>query len=386
MKQKLSLLFLLAFLVAISSFSLGCGQKMVTQSVSAQIDAEGYRITHSLSKSGYNISDPGALICVIDPATGLNYEKAFGVSDVATGRTLEVTDRYQIGSITKTFTITVLLLLAEEGKLSLDDKLSKYYPAIPNASLITLRDLASMRTGIADYADMTEFETALTANPSKHWDPQDLVDIALLHPSAFTPESDCKYSNTNTIILGMIIESVTGHQISAEVKTRILDPLHMTNTSFMTDEHMPGGSTFFHGYEFLGLVSQIYTDSTEKYNLSCAWAAGNMVSDLHDMKIWADALGIGSLLTSAMQQERLNMHDMKLVQGVQWRYGVGMIGVGDFIGHSGDTYAFHNTCYYNPATGMIIIVVVDFESISEDYVMDKIANIVHPGSIPGFVE
>ena len=137
---------------------------------------------------------------------------------------------FRIGSITKTFTGTVILQLVDEGKLRLDDPIAKYQPEVPNGANITIRQLLQMTSGLFNYTDDPAWNQALDANRQRVWSPQELVAIALAHPPYFAPGTDFHYSNTNTVLLGLIIEQITGNNVADEFARRIFTPLGMRET------------------------------------------------------------------------------------------------------------------------------------------------------------
>jgi D-alanyl-D-alanine carboxypeptidase len=179
---------------------------------------------------------PGAAVAIISPKG--NWFGASGVADLATGRVLQPSDRFQIGSITKTFVATTTLQLVEEGILNLDDKLTDRLPTsvtewIPNANQITLRQLLNHTSGVPDYTDVL-FRWA-AVNPGvffNNWQPQELVSFIDGLEASFQPGDSWQYSNTNYLLLGMVVETATNNNIAQEIRDRILEPLALTNTFF----------------------------------------------------------------------------------------------------------------------------------------------------------
>ncbi|MBO0810847.1 MAG: beta-lactamase family protein [Microlunatus sp.] len=170
-----------------------------------------------------------------------------GLADKATGRPMQPQDRVHIGSITKTFVATVVLQLAAEGRLSLNDSVQKWLPGVITGhgydpAQITIRQLLQHTSGVRDYTSAPGFLTP--QNFAKPWQPRQLVDIALrLGP----PVHGWLYSNTNYILLGMIIQKVTGQSPMAEIRDRILVPLGLHGTSFpLTSKQVP--APYAHGY------------------------------------------------------------------------------------------------------------------------------------------
>jgi D-alanyl-D-alanine carboxypeptidase len=220
-----------------------------------------------------------------------------GLADKATGQPMQPQDRVHIGSITKTFVATVVLQLAAEGRLSLNDSVQKWLPGVITGhgyhpAQITIRQLLQHTSGLRDYTSEPGFLTAQSL--AQTWRPQQLVDIALrLGP----PVHGWMYSNTNYILLGMVIQKVTGHSPIAEIRSRILVPLGLHDTSFpLTSKQIP--EPYAHGY--YGPA-----DVTNLVNPSATWTAGAMISNVDDVARFYRALLTGRLLPPAQQRELL---------------------------------------------------------------------------------
>jgi D-alanyl-D-alanine carboxypeptidase len=206
-------------------------------------------------------------------------------------------DRVHIGSITKTFVATVVLQLAAERRLSLDDSVQKWLPGVIaghgyDPARITVRQLLQQTSGIRDYTDDPVFQTVQGLGETRQ--PQQLVDIALrLGP----PVHGWLYSNTNYILLGMIIQKVTGQSPVTEISRRILVPFGLRDTSFpLTSTQIP--SPYAHGY--YGSL-----DVTNVVNPSSTWTAGAMISTVDDVARFYRTLLTGRLLPPAQQRELL---------------------------------------------------------------------------------
>jgi len=223
-----------------------------------------------------------------------------GLADTATGQPMQAQDRVHIGSITKTFVATVVLQLAAERRLSLNDSVQRWLPGVITGhgydpARITIRQLLHMTSGIRDYLDDPAFQDPKNPQPlGQTWRPQQLVDIALgLGP----PVHGWVYSNTNYILLGMIIQKVTGQSPITEISRRILAPLGLGDTSFpLTSKQIP--VPYVHGY--FGPV-----DVTHLVNPSVAWTAGAMISTVGDVARFYRALLTGRLLSPVQLRELL---------------------------------------------------------------------------------
>jgi len=244
---------------------------------------------------------PGVLVGVWDDA-GASYVRAFGYADLAKRRPLTPTDHFRIGSNTRTFIISVLLQLVDEGKLSLDDPLSRFRlgVAIPNARNITVRQLCQMRSGLFEAYDVPELDR-MKITPTTTFDPRTIVGWAVKQKPYFAPGKDYHYSNTNYLILGLIIESVTKDAVAGQMRKRLLLPFQLARTSYPSTQAMP--EPWAHGY---GLDKKgKWQDVSGTIPVSLMGAAGEMVSDMADMKRWVKLYVTGKTNSAATQRARM---------------------------------------------------------------------------------
>lgn len=220
-----------------------------------------------------------------------------GLADKATGQLMQPQDRVHVASITKTFVATLVLQLAAEGRLSLNDSVQKWLPGVIRGpgyhpARITIRQLLQHTSGIPDYASAQGFLTEQSLEQT--WQPQQLVDLALQQGP---PVRGWLYSNTNYILLGMIIQKVTGQSPITEISRRIVEPLGLHGTSFpLTSTQIP--APYAHGY-YEG------QDVTNVVNPSSTWTAGAMISTVDDVARFYRALLTGRLLPPAQHRELL---------------------------------------------------------------------------------
>jgi D-alanyl-D-alanine carboxypeptidase len=301
----------------------------------------------------YNV--PGMIVGVWVPGEG-TWVKAKGEKDIKTGQTMELYDKFRIGSNTKTFTTTLVLQLVDEGLLSLDDKLDEYVDGVPGGDRITVRQLCNNTSGLFEYGDDEGLVNTLAAEPRKKWTPRELVDVAISHEPYFPPGEGWHYSNTNFILQGMIIEKVTGNKLAEEYQTRIFDELRLNNTSFPDTPEMTGN--YSHGYGLEQEGDEELTDFTEYLDPSIHWAAGAIISNLDDLKVWAKALAGGELISNAMHKEQLTWVDIPGTEGIT-KYGLGIFNIGGLIGHNGQTPGYQSSVFYLPKKEATIIVLLN---------------------------
>lgn len=281
-----------------------------------------------------------------------------GTTGETTKGTITADDRTRIGSLTKTMTATVLLQLVQDGQLSLDDTIGTYVADVPNGDIATLRQVADMSSGIPTYTAETAFTDELFADPSRAWAPEELVDFIRGKAPSFAPGQGWEYSNTNYVLLGMVIEQVTGRPMAEVLQERIFGPLGMTSTIF------PGGSTAIADPHLDGLTEQGQpsgrtTEATD-WNPSEAFTAGEVISTFDDLKTWADALFTGEgILTPQTQQLRRDsiIYGIPPANSPTAGYGIGIGDRGGWWGHDGQipgytTVVFH---HYDLDTTIIVL-------------------------------
>lgn len=156
------------------------------------------------------------------------YVRAFGTSDKATGVPIKTDMHTRIGSVTKTFTITGVLQLVDDGKVRLDAPISTYLDGVPGGGKITVRQLADMRSGLFNYTEDPRWQATFKADPHRAWTPQELLDIAFKHPANFPPGARWEYSNTNTILLGLLVEKVGGQPLHTYLEQNVFEPAAWT--------------------------------------------------------------------------------------------------------------------------------------------------------------
>ncbi|CAI8702522.1 D-alanyl-D-alanine carboxypeptidase [Brevibacillus sp. IT-7CA2] len=270
---------------------------------------------------------------------GEYWSYAAGVANLEDKSPMEPNFTFRIGSVTKSFVATVVLQLVQEKKLNLDDSVEKWLPGVVqgngyDGNKITIRQLLNQTSGIASYTSV-EMRHA-TSFPQYTVD--DLVRMGLAKPPVFQPGSGWDYSNTNTVLAGLIIQKVTGETYDVQIKKRILDPLQMTDTSFSgSNPKIPGQHAT--GYN-MDVSGNLY-DFTE-YNPSWANAAGEMISTGKDLTIFFSALLGGKLLNGEMLKQMTTGVDSPF-----GKYGLGIYEVTlpngkTYWGHGGGIHGFEN--------------------------------------------
>lgn len=295
---------------------------------------------------------PGAIIGIWSPAG--DYVRAFGVADKKTRAPMK-TDLYsRIGNLTETFTVTAVLLLADQRKLGLDDPIAEHLDGIPGGDAITLRQIAGMRSGLPDYMTNPEFAPAVFGDPHRAVTPAQLLAFAFSQPPVFAPGARHDHSNTNAVLLGLVTEKVSGQTLADYIGEHISAPLGMAATSFPTDASF--GRPHAAGYT-VQRPHKGETTATD-WNPSWAWAAGNMISTLQDMRIWAPALANGTLLRPETQRQRLQWvagSGSPAPEG----YGLGVFNRAGWVGHDGSVPGYQCVSVYLPARQTTLVIMTN---------------------------
>jgi D-alanyl-D-alanine carboxypeptidase len=270
-----------------------------------------------------------------------------GLADTATGTPAQSDDSFRIGSSTKTFVATVILQLVAEGRLSLNDTVQHWLPGVVTGNgndggKITIRELLQHTSGLYDYInDLPELASTAGFEADRYttYTPAQLVAIAMRHAPDFAPGTSWEYSNTNYVLLGMVIDKATGHSWQDEVDTRIIEPLGLRHTVIPgTSTSIPG--PHLDGYSAFGSGPAI---DVTALNPSAADAAGEIISTTADLTTFYTALMHGRLLPKAQLAEMETTVPAPGLQSV-WpgvRYGLGLMWIplscgGGYYAHGGD--------------------------------------------------
>ena len=269
---------------------------------------------------------------------------AFGQADTRARRPMRSDHRFQIGSITKTMVATLVLQLAADGYLALDDTVDALLPdLLPPGDRITVEHLLSHRSGLYNYTDTTEDLT-------RRWQPHDIVDIATRRALLFEPGTQSSYSNTNYVVLGLIVQQVTGRPVEQLLQTRVFDLAGMSATSL--ERGRTSEPPIAHGYD-------AGTDVTSA-DLSLAWTAGGVVSTAPDVTRFMEALfhdRLGSDLVTEMSTWRGQL------EGSGPQYGLGLaripISCGHAWGHDGEIAGFASQSWSLPDGTRSVVILVN---------------------------
>jgi len=302
---------------------------------------------------------PGALLAVAIPGQEV-WAGARGLADRGQNIALAPDARFGVASISKMFVATVAMQLVQEGWLSLDQTVEHWLPGLaPRGDRINVRMLLNHTSGLNDYL-AEGFMRGVLRDRGRVWSPRELVAAAVARPAYFAPGAPgrWRYSNTNYVLLGMIVEQVTRNPLAREVHQRIIDPLGLQHTFFEPDD-APAGDAM-HGYEGR-------RELTAGLNMSFAWGAGNITSTTADLARFAQALFGGELLRPE------TLAAMQTFVGVDgaWdsrdlTYGLGVMqyslpGAQPMLvrGHTGALVGYRTALWYLPERGITIVAVIN---------------------------
>lgn len=345
---------------------------------------------------------PGSIV-LVDLPGHRRWLTALGTADLETGAPMRTADHMRIGSVTKTFTATVILQLVDQGRLGLDDPVSRHLHGVHGGKKITVRQLLNMTSGLVNFTEDVEFNAALDADLDRAWEPKDLLPFWSGKTPYFKPGEGSHYSNTNYLLLGEIAEAVTDKPLDRLMRRRIFKPLGMHHTLLPERASAAIPAPHPRGYNFgtntdannaylaalAGLEqeaqvtagpNEIPSDATF-WSPSYTWADGGAISTAHDLAIWAKALAAGSLLTERTQAERLNF-----VSG----YGLGVehVPFGDLLGHNGAIPGFQTFVGRQRHRHVSIVVLANLLLAPNTYLplglpADELAKVVAAEVLPG---
>ncbi|SNT64519.1 CubicO group peptidase, beta-lactamase class C family [Asanoa hainanensis] len=209
--------------------------------------------------------------------------------------------RFRIGSVGIAYLNTVLLQLVDQGVVSLDDPVARWFPALRQADQVTLRMLGSTTSGYPDFESYPPFVKRLYEDPFQHWTQQELLDLALARPSWYEPGTNWSYSHANFVILGQILERVTRTPVKELLRQRVLNPLGLSATTSETSAVIPG--PVLHSYT----IERGFFEDATYWNPSWTTADGAILtSNICDLAVSARAVGTGRLISRAAFREMLD--------------------------------------------------------------------------------
>lgn len=275
------------------------------------------------------------------------YQKSFGKANIELGVNLKNDFVFQIASMTKQFTAISILMLEEQGKLNTNDSISKYIPDYPNGNKITIHHLLTHTSGIKDFTAMK----SLREIAQKEMTPKMMVDFFKNEVADFAPGEKFEYNNSGYVLLGYLIELVSGEDYANFIEKHIFQKLGMSQSRYATDRQIINNRAYGYQKKETGYVNKTII------NFSVPFSSGSLMSSLNDMLIWQNALNNNLLLKAENSQKAFQKY--KLNNGEYFTYGYGwhireMNGVISRE-HGGSIFGFKSMGVYIPSEDIYVV-------------------------------
>ncbi|WMJ69226.1 serine hydrolase domain-containing protein [Stenotrophomonas sp. 24(2023)] len=335
-------------LIACGSAAGAAPGALATAPVAPLDAATAQRIDAQVQQVMQRFAVPGAALAVIQDGQQV-YARAYGLRDRERRLPVRTDTPFEIGSITKQFTAAAIVQLQEAGKLKLDDTLATYVPDAPHAGAVTLRQLLSHTSGLHEYFDGPEQEVdQRITQPASY---AEIIARIADRPLDFAPGSRWSYSNTGYLLLGKVIETVSGQSYRAYVQQHLLDPLGMRHTFTLADKNRLSGMAVGYRHEAGALKRSPY------FHPDWSGPAGFLVSTLDDLARWDAGLSGGTIVSSAGYADMTT--SVSIADGKPADYGLGLFVNTVYgqprIGHTGGSQGFTTADEYFPAQKLRII-------------------------------
>lgn len=275
------------------------------------------------------------------------YEKAFGLSNLELNVKLQPNNVFQIGSMTKQFTAVAILLLEQDGKLNTSDYISKYIPDYPNGNKISIHNLLTHTSGIKDFIKTK----GLSEIAQKEMTPKMMVDFFKNEPVDFQPGEKFEYNNSGYVVLGYIIELVSGKTYEDFIQLNIFDKIGMNNSYYATDRKVIKNRAYGYHQKSYGYVNK------SVISFSVPYASGSLMSTLEDMLKWQNSLNKNLLLNQKETAKAFTKY--KLNNGEEFEYGYGWhlknINGIPTREHGGSIFGFKSMAVYIPSEDIYVL-------------------------------
>jgi D-alanyl-D-alanine carboxypeptidase len=318
-----------------------------------EVDCEALRLAIEDVITSYRTAQQLVGVVVsVDSGACDEWTAAWGEADIAGMVPLTSDHLMRAGSLTKSYTATLVLKLAEDGLLSLDDTLDAWGITVPSAGEITIRQLLNHTSGLADYQYNEDFDMAVNADPDRVWMPQELIDHAVALGPVGSPGEGYSYSNTNFIIAALVVEAAADQPYAAALRSRVLEPAQLEHTWVEGDETWTDAMAT--GY--LTVAMGAPQDTTGFYHASQVWSAGAIVTTAEEQRTWIATLFTTDFLAPDSQMELVDFVPAPGTAG----YGLGVFAVefGNVVayGHNGACMGFQAGSFYDPGTATSVAV------------------------------
>ncbi|MBO9676485.1 MAG: beta-lactamase family protein [Sphingobacteriaceae bacterium] len=301
------------------------------------------------------------------------YQKAFGKANLELGDNLTVESIFQLGSMTKQFTAVAVLLLEQQGKLKVSDPISKYIPDYPGSDKITIHHLLTHTSGIKDFTKMK----ALAEIAQKEMTPKMMVDFFKDEPVDFAPGERFEYNNSGYVLLGYLVEQVSGEAYAGFIQQHIFDRIGMDHSYYASDRQVIHNRAY--GYQ---KKQNEYVNKTA-ISFSVPFASGALMSTLDDLLKWQKAISQNKLLNASETTKAFSRY--KLNNGEIFNYGYGWhikeIGGLPVRTHGGSIFGFKSMGVYVPGEDIYVVGLTNCDCNSPTLLTENIAKLVIAGTL-----
>jgi len=366
---------ILWIVVLLTSLSIALAQMVFAEEHPVVEDALASSLQNALDITFAQFDVMGCSAAVILPSG----EIWLGVAGISHDDVPITTDMlFSIGSTTKNYITPLILQLAEEGTLSLDDPLSQWLPERPFIdSEITIRQILNQRSGLCNVTDSAELWDAVFEDPARVWLPAEILDVYVNEP-CLPPDTDWHYSNTGFLLLGMVIEQATTATVSEELRTRFVEPLGLERTFFAVEEPFPDELPICHGWFDLdgdGSLDDVTPLRTAIY--SAVWTSGAIFSTAADLAWWIDEVLRGDVLSQKSRNQMLVPYSIVPGSGGVG-YGLSINLYGDEgISNTGRIFGYLSLFLHLPKQGATLVVLLNGDdALSLDAISSAITMVV----------
>lgn len=301
----------------------------------------------TIIKKEFNEKDgPGGVFLISKKGKPI-YEKAFGLANVELNVELQPNNVFQIGSMTKQFTAIAILLLEQEGKLNTSDYISKYIPDYPNGNTISIHHLLTHTSGIKDFTKTK----GLSEIAQKEMTPKMMVDFFKNEPANFQPGEKFEYNNSGYIVLGYIIELVSGETYEDFIKSNIFDKIGMNNSYYATDRKVIKNRAYGYHQKSYGYVNK------SMISFSVPYASGSLMSTLEDMLKWQNSLNQNLLLNKKEIAKAFAKYKLNNGGEIEYGYGWHLKNINGIPTreHGGSIFGFKSMGVYIPSEDIYVL-------------------------------
>jgi CubicO group peptidase (beta-lactamase class C family) len=345
--------------VIIILLSLGSPTKIYAQTLESSID--------SLLNAKYTEDAPGASF-LISRNGNIIYKKAFGLANLELNVPMKTDNAFKIGSLTKQFTAISILMLMEQGKLNLDDEITKFIPDYPtNGNKITIHHLLTHTSGIKDYTRIK----SLNEIAQKDLTPLELIDFSKNEPIDFVPGEEYKYNNSGYVILGYIIEKVTGQSYANFVEEQIFNKLEMTASQYASQRKVIKNRAS--GYQ----KKDSYINRMD-FSLTLAYSGGGLMSTVDDMFTWQEAIKNNLLISKETSEKAFTNYTLNNGEHTNYGYGwhIKAINNNQTFEHGGAIWGFKSMGVYLPDLDIYVLGLTNCLCNSPTKITREIAELV----------